>query len=60
MPAPGALMPGGDWKKNIFTVPIGNGMNFVVNVSNSRVELFGDSAPLNSEASLFSFSLHVG
>jgi len=26
----GALMPGGDWKKTIFTVPVGNGMNFAV------------------------------
>ena len=30
MPVPGALMPGGDWRKAIFTVPVGNGMNFAV------------------------------
>ena len=30
MPVPGALMPGGDWKKAVLTVPVGNGMNFAV------------------------------
>jgi len=30
MPVPGALMPGGDWRKAIFTVAVGNGMNFAV------------------------------
>jgi len=30
MPIPGALMPGGDWRKAILTVPIGNGINFPV------------------------------
>lgn len=30
MPIPGALLPGGDWKKAILTVPIGHGMNFAL------------------------------
>jgi large conductance mechanosensitive channel len=30
MPVPGALIPGGDWRKAVFTVPVGNGMNFAV------------------------------
>ena len=30
MPIPGALIPGGDWRKAVFTVPIGEGMNFAV------------------------------
>jgi len=30
MPVPGAFIPGGDWRKAIFTVPVGNGMNFGV------------------------------
>jgi len=30
MPIPGALIPGGDWRKAIVSVPIGNGMNFGV------------------------------
>ena len=30
MPIPGAFIPGGDWRKAIVTVPIGNGMNFAV------------------------------
>jgi len=30
MPIPGAFMSGGDWKKAILTVPVGNGMNFAV------------------------------
>jgi large conductance mechanosensitive channel len=30
MPIPGALMPGGNWKNAIFSLPIGQGMNFAV------------------------------
>jgi len=30
MPVPGALMPGGDWRKAVFDVPVGNGMHFAV------------------------------
>jgi large conductance mechanosensitive channel len=30
MPIPGAFVPGGDWRKAVFTLPIGNGMNFAV------------------------------
>ena len=30
MPIPGAFLPGGDWRKAIITVPVGNGMNFGV------------------------------
>jgi len=30
MPIPGALLPGGDWRKAVFTIPIGQGMNFAV------------------------------
>ena len=30
MPIPGALIPGGDWREAIVTLPIGNGMNFAV------------------------------
>src|SRR5208337_305381 len=30
MPVPGALIPGGDWRKAIFTLPVGNGINFAV------------------------------
>jgi len=30
MPIPGALIPGGDWRKAIVSVPVGNGMNFAV------------------------------
>ena len=30
MPVPGALMPGGDWRKAVFTIPVGNGMNFAL------------------------------
>jgi large conductance mechanosensitive channel len=30
MPIPGALIPGGDWRKAIFTLPVGQGMNFAV------------------------------
>ncbi len=28
MPIPGAFMPNGDWQKAVFTIPVGNGMNF--------------------------------
>jgi large conductance mechanosensitive channel len=28
MPIPGAFIEGGDWRKAIVTIPIGNGMNF--------------------------------
>lgn len=28
MPIPGALIQGGDWRKAVFTIPIGNGVNF--------------------------------
>lgn len=30
MPVPGALISGGDWRKAIFTLPIGQGMSFAV------------------------------
>ena len=30
MPIPGALIPGGDWRKAVATIPVGNGMNFAV------------------------------
>jgi large conductance mechanosensitive channel len=30
MPVPGALIPGGDWRKAIVSLPIGAGMNFAV------------------------------
>jgi len=30
MPIPGALIPGGDWRKAVLSVPIGQGMNFAV------------------------------
>ncbi len=30
MPIPGAFIPGGDWRKAIVTIPIGNGMNLAV------------------------------
>jgi len=30
MPIPGALIPGGDWRKALVSIPIGNGMNFAV------------------------------
>jgi large conductance mechanosensitive channel len=30
MPIPGSLIPGGDWRKAVVTLPIGNGMNFAV------------------------------
>jgi len=28
MPIPGAFVPGGDWRKAIVSVPVGNGLNF--------------------------------
>jgi len=30
MPIPGAFIPGGDWRKAVVSVPIGQGMNFGV------------------------------
>jgi large conductance mechanosensitive channel len=30
MPVPGALIPGGDWRKAVISIPVGNGMNFAV------------------------------
>lgn len=30
MPIPGALIPSGDWRKAVFSLPIGAGMNFAV------------------------------
>ena len=30
MPIPGALIPGGDWRKAIVSLPIGQGMNFAI------------------------------
>jgi large conductance mechanosensitive channel len=30
MPVPGALIPGGDWRKAIVSLPIGAGMNFAI------------------------------
>jgi large conductance mechanosensitive channel len=30
MPIPGALTPGGDWRKAVASIPVGNGMNFAV------------------------------
>lgn len=30
MPIPGALIPGGDWRKAVVSIPVGNGMNFAV------------------------------
>jgi len=30
MPIPGALITGGDWRKGMVSLPIGNGMNFAV------------------------------
>jgi large conductance mechanosensitive channel len=30
MPIPGALISGGDWRKAVFTLPVGQGMNFAV------------------------------
>jgi large conductance mechanosensitive channel len=28
MPVPGAFIPGGDWRKGVITIPVGNGMSF--------------------------------
>lgn len=28
MPIPGAFVPGGDWRKAIFNIPLGSGLNF--------------------------------
>jgi large conductance mechanosensitive channel len=30
MPIPGALIAGGDWRKAVVSMPVGNGMNFAV------------------------------
>ena len=30
MPIPGAMVPGGDWRTAVFTIPIGSGMHFGV------------------------------
>ena len=30
MPIPGTLIPGGDWRSSVISIPIGNGMNFGV------------------------------
>ena len=30
MPIPGALIPGGDWRKAVASIPVANGMNFAV------------------------------
>lgn len=30
MPIPGAFVPKGDWRQAIFSLPVGNGMNFAV------------------------------
>ena len=30
MPIPGAFIPGGDWRKAIFSIPIGQGINFAI------------------------------
>ncbi len=30
MPIPGALIPGGDWRKAVVSLPIGQGINFAV------------------------------
>jgi large conductance mechanosensitive channel len=30
MPVPGALIPGGDWRKAVVSLPVGQGMNFAV------------------------------
>ena len=30
MPIPGALVPEGDWRQAVFSVPIGSGMNFKI------------------------------
>jgi len=30
MPIPGAMIPGGDWRKAVVSLPVGAGMNFAV------------------------------
>jgi large conductance mechanosensitive channel len=30
MPIPGAFIPGGDWRKAVLSLPIGQGMNFAI------------------------------
>ncbi len=30
MPIPGAFIPGGDWRKAVISIPVGQGMNFAV------------------------------
>ena len=30
MPIPGALTPGGEWQKMVFTIPVGSGINFAI------------------------------
>jgi large conductance mechanosensitive channel len=30
MPIPGAMIPGGDWRKAVISLPVGAGMNFAV------------------------------
>ena len=30
MPIPGALIPGGDWRKAVISIPLGNGVNLAV------------------------------
>ena len=30
MPIPGALIPGGDWRKALVSIPVGSGINFAV------------------------------
>ena len=30
MPIPGALIPGGDWRKAVVSIPVGSGINFAV------------------------------
>jgi large conductance mechanosensitive channel len=30
MPIPSAFIPGGDWRKTIVTIPVGNGINFAI------------------------------
>jgi large conductance mechanosensitive channel len=30
MPIPGALIPGGDWRKAVVSIPVGNGINFAL------------------------------
>ncbi len=30
MPIPGAFIPGGDWRKAVISIPVGNGINFAI------------------------------